>query len=222
MLALPERRQQIIQLTVRVAMCLDAESRAFMADAQAGLIEGGLEHMKERRHELLAAREQELPEAIVIVDSDEDQLLEQAGAAMDALRLAGIVRELYEDVRDHHEPWEVARAILSQEAAVRQLMIDGVKARGEGKTAEYERCRAETLRHVVAARPSWAARVPALKEACWRVTGKKEQDVVFGVLAVDDVRARLVLSLNPREAAEYITSVLQKIELLRDLEAKGS
>jgi len=85
-LALPERRQQIVQLTVRVAMCLDPSSRSFLADCQAGLVEGGLEYMRKRRHDLLAATQQEAPEAIVIVDSTEDQLL-------DFLRTANVVSD---------------------------------------------------------------------------------------------------------------------------------
>src|SRR6185503_17958003 len=118
-LALPERRQQIVQLTVRVAMCLDAEARSFLADCQAGLIEGGLDYMRKRRHDLLAARQEEGPEAIVIVDSSEDQLLEQVGMALDALRLSEIVRQVFPAVREKHAPWEIARAFLAGEEELR-------------------------------------------------------------------------------------------------------
>src|SRR5262245_9751417 len=134
-LALPERRQQIVQITVRVAMCLDAEARTFLADCQAGLIEGGLEYMRKRRHELLGAMDQqEGHEAIIIVDSSEDQLLEQVGVAMDALRISGIARQVFPDVRENHGTWEIARALLADEQPVRQLLIDAVRAHGSGNT----------------------------------------------------------------------------------------
>ena len=138
-LALPERRQQIVQLTVRVAMCLDPEARRFLADCQAGLIEGGLEYMRQRRHDLIAARQEEGPEAIVIVDSSEDQLLEQVGVALDALRLTEIVRQVFPAAREQHAPWEIARAFLADEAELRKVMIEAVRAHGAGNSEVYER-----------------------------------------------------------------------------------
>jgi hypothetical protein len=129
-LALPERRQQIIQITVRIAMCLEPEARRFLADCQAGLIEEGLEAMRKRRHESLAAMQEEAKEAIVIVDSAEDQLLEAVGIALDALRLAEIPRQVFPDVRSSAPASVVARAILADEAGLRQLSIDAVRAHG--------------------------------------------------------------------------------------------
>lgn len=222
-LALPDRRQQIIQLTVRVAMCLDAEARSFLADCQAGLIEGGLEAMRRRRQELLSSLEREEgPEAIVIVDSSEDQLLEQVGAALDALRLSEIARQVFPDVREKHEAWEIARALLADEEAVRKTLIDAVRAHGAGNSALYEECRREMLRRLEAARPPWAQAVAALKEAS-AAGGAEDAAAVFGVVAVDDMRARLVLDLlagSADEAQKYLGEIRRRIRTLRELEVR--
>ncbi|MFN3485347.1 MAG: hypothetical protein ACK44W_07695 [Planctomycetota bacterium] len=222
-LALPDRRQQIIQLTIRVAMCLDPEARSFLADCQAGLIEGGLEAMRRRRQELLASLErQEVPEAIVIVDSSEDQLLEQVGAALDALRLSEIARQVFPDVREKHETWEVARALLADEEAVRKILVDAVRAHGAGNSALYEDCRKELLGRLEAARPSWMSASGALKQASSEGGSEHAADV-FGVVAVDDMRARLVLDLlaeSSEEAHKYLGEIRRRIQLLRELEAR--
>jgi hypothetical protein len=221
-LALPERRQQIVQLTVRVAMCLDADARVFLADCQAGLIEGGLEFMKKRRQELLAARQEDAPEAIVIVDSSEDQLLESVGMALDAMRLAEIVRQAFPPVREKHAGWEIARAILAEEEKMREVMIEGVRAHGAGNSPVYERARAEIEKRIAAAAPAWKEDLLLLQKAC-EVAAPGEAQVLPAV-AVDDMRARLVIDLlttNKNEALDYLRTVKDKIEILRRLEAES-
>ncbi|HXX93441.1 MAG TPA: hypothetical protein VEN81_07390, partial [Planctomycetota bacterium] len=165
-LALPERRQQIIQMTVRIAMCLEPEARTFLADCQAGLIESGLDYMRQRRHEILSAMQAEAKEAIVIVDSSEDQLLEAAGVALDALRLAEIPRQVFPDLREKHPVHEIARAILADEAAMRQLSIDAVRAHGTANIAQYDQLRAELKGRLERSKPSWAGAFPILQAAC--------------------------------------------------------
>jgi len=54
-LNLPDRPSQIIEVTMRIALCLDYDPRLFLADCQAALIDGGLEALRKRRHEHLAA-----------------------------------------------------------------------------------------------------------------------------------------------------------------------
>lgn len=222
-LALPERRQQIVQLTVRVAMCLDAEARAFLADCQAGLIEGGLEFMRKRRQELLAAHQEDGPEAIVIVDSSEDQLLEQVGMALDALRLSEIVRQAFPAVREKHAGWEIARAIIAAEEDMRKIMIEGVRAHGAGNSPVYEEARAEIEKRIAAAAPAWAGDLRLLTKAC--EVGAPGDAQVLPVVAVDDMRAKLVIDLlttNKNEALDYIRTVREKMETLRRLEAEAN
>jgi hypothetical protein len=218
-LALPERRQQIVQLTVRVAMCLDSEARSFLADCQAGLVEGGLEYMRKRRHEMLAAQQQEAPEAIVILDSSEDQLLEQVGVALDALRLSEIVRQVFPALRERHAAWEIARAFIAEEEVVRQTMIEAVRAHGSGNSVVYERDRAEIERRIVAAGPAWMSTLPTLQQACEEVAPKDPH--LLPAIAVDDMRARLVTDLlasSREEALEYLRTVKARIDTLHQLE----
>jgi hypothetical protein len=223
-LALPDRRQQIVQLTVKVAMCLDAEARSFLADCQAGLIEGGLDFMRKRRHDMLHAAQEEAPEAIVIVDSAEDQLLEQVGLALDALRLSEIARQVFPDVRERHEAWEVARALLADEQEVRRLLTEAVKAHGAGNSVLYDQCKKEMLRRVEAVRPGWIGTAPTLKEASSQVDPKRAA-LVFGAVAVDDMRAKLVLDLmatRMTDAREYLIEVKRRVDTLFELEARES
>jgi len=222
-LALPERRQQIVQLTVRIAMCLDAEARSFLADCQAGLIEGGLESMRKRRHELLAAHQEEAPEAIVIVDGSEDQLLEQVGMALDALRLSEIVRQVFPAIREKHAAWEVARTFLAAEEEVRKVMVDAVRAHGSGDSKEYERCRAEMERRIGAATPTWMVVLPTIEMACAEVAPGDLH--LIGCIAVDDMRARLLVDLlanNHAEAIDYLKTGNSKVETLHQLEKESN
>jgi len=222
-LALHERRQQIVQLTVRIAMCLDAEARSFLADCQAGLIEGGLESMRKRRHELLAAHQEEAPEAIVIVDDTEDQLLEQVGVALDALRLSGIVLQVFPAIKEKHAAWEVARTFLAAEEEVRQVMVEAVRAHGSGDSKVYEHCRKEMERRISAVTPTWMAVVPTIGAACAEIAPSDPQ--LTGVIALDEMRARLVVDLlanNHAEAIEYLKTVRSRIETLHDLENEAN
>ncbi len=221
-LALPERRQQIVQITVRIAMCLDAEARHFLADCQAGLIESGLEYMRRRRHEILSAMQEEAKEAIVIVDSAEDQLLEAVGMALDALRLAEIPRQVFPGLRDQHPVFEFARAILADEAAMRQLAIDAVRAHGSANSALYDQLRKELLQRLETVRPAFGAALPTLEAAC-REANPAGAEPLLSVIAVDDIRSNLVIELlaNDRaEALEYLRGVQQRIDTLIDLEGK--
>jgi len=231
-LALPERRLQIVQLTIRVATCVDSEARSFLADCQAGLIEGGLTQMRKRRHELIEAAQTETDEPIIILDPSEDELLEEVGAALDALRLAEIPRQVFTDDRDRLPPWLVARAILAQETEVRQVLVDAVKFRKEPEAAR--RCLEEILRRVEAARPAWIDAVPALLEACQEAVRKSldppapgpadDAEMVFGTVASADHRATLVfdfLAGNRSDALDYLQEVRKRIALLHRLEAEA-
>jgi len=222
-LALPERRQQIVQLTVRIAMCLDAEARSFLADCQAGLIEGGLESMRKRRHDLLAAHQEEAPEAIVIVDNTEDQLLEQVGVALDALRLSEIVRQVFPAIKERHAAWEVARTFLAAEDEVRKVMVEAVRAHGSGDSKVYEHCRAEMERRINAQTPTWMALLPTIEAACAEVAAGDVH--LLGAIGVDDMRARLVVDLlanNHAEAIDYLKTVRARIDTLHELENEAN
>lgn len=232
-LALAERHQQIVQITVRVATCMDAEARNFLADCQAGLIEGGLEQMRRRRQEALEAAQAESDEPFVILDSSEDPLLEEAGAALDALRLAEVARQVFAEQRDRLPAWRVARAIFNNEAETRQTLVDAVKSRLEPEAAR--RCLDEILRRVDAARPSWEGQAAAIRDLCEESVRKPlrpdgpgpgdDPALLFDVVATSDARAGLVLELLAKgrpEALEYLEEVRKRIALLHDIEDRGA
>lgn len=56
-LALPERRFQIILIMQKIVICMSRDTRRFLSDAMAGLVEGGLEYMRQRRREALQAHQ---------------------------------------------------------------------------------------------------------------------------------------------------------------------
>src|SRR3982751_1715043 len=113
-LDLPERRQQIVQCTIKIMLCLDAEPRALLTDCQALLIEDGLEALRRKRRDVLEHHEA-IP--ILILDPEGDRLFEAAATALDALRLTEVVRQVFPDLR--HERWIVARALLEHETDIR-------------------------------------------------------------------------------------------------------
>lgn len=58
-LALPERRLQIIGVMMKIMLCRTRDTRRFLADGMAGLIEGGLDYMRQKRREAIEAMQKE-------------------------------------------------------------------------------------------------------------------------------------------------------------------
>src|SRR5438128_287751 len=133
-LALPDRRDQIIQSTIRIMLCLEVEPRLFLADCQALLIEGGLENLRERRRLAVEAAENV---TIGILDDTEDRLFEEVASALDALRFAGAVRQVFPAI--HADRWQIGRAILLYESGIREQMAEAV--RGHAEPARIDRAR---------------------------------------------------------------------------------
>ncbi len=228
-LALEERHQQIVQITVRLATCLDHEARMFLADCQAGLIEGGLDQMRQKRREMLEAVQADENEPIVIVDPSEDQLLEEVGAALDALRLAGIARQIFANVQDRLPAWRVARAILAEEAEVRSILVEAAKSRGMAEITQ--RHLEDLLRRMEAARPSWADTAPSIEAACQEAAASggpapgNDPGLLFSVVATADHRAANLLEFlagNRADAMEYLGEIRKRIQLLLELEERES
>lgn len=190
-LDLPERRDQIIQSTIRIMLCLEVEPRLFLADCQALLIEGGLETLRARRRDAFDA--EDLP--IVVLDADEDQLFEEIASALDALRFTDVVRQVFPGIRA--ERWQLARAILLYESGVRDQVSAAVRCRGDERQMNAARAAVEGM--VTALRPSWGDRVGAIRAACLETLKRmdvrepdrmhQEADLLFELFAVSDRRA---------------------------------
>jgi len=231
-LALPERRTQIIQITVRVALCLDADARKFLMDAAAGLIEGGLEAMRRKRQAMVEAVQDEGGEAIVIIDSSTDQLLEAVGSAMDSLRLSEIILQVFPDLEKLHQRWEIARAVLGEEQSIQEAVIAAVRERSSGNTGVINQMQAHVVDKLKATRPDWFESAAGLRAAIDEFAapaeaGGKSIDptLLFNVVAVNEDSARLILDLlteNRLEARAYVNEVRSRIEQLQELEERSA
>ncbi|MBI2931988.1 MAG: hypothetical protein HYY16_10090 [Planctomycetes bacterium] len=234
-LALPERRDQIIQITVKVALCLDPDARRFLADCAAGLIEGGLDYMRRKRREMLdSLSQQEGQEAIILVDSSQDQLLEAVGSAMDALRLADIIAQVFPELARRHEKWEIARAVLGEEQAIQDAVINTIKERKTGGTQVLDMMQKHVADKIDALRPKWISSAPTLRAAVADVMGTDGQagpgtsgdpELIFKIIALDDTRAQLVLDLtpaNPGEAKTYVNDIRTRVDQILALEEQNA
>src|SRR5436190_10840045 len=158
-LELPDRRDQIIQSTVRIMLCLEVEPRLFLADAQALLIEGGLDALRDRRRLLVEAAEN-LP--IAFIDDSEDRAFEDVASALDSIRFVDVVRQVFPGL--HADRWQIARLILLYESGVREQLAEAVRHHGDS-THALKSCEAlETM--IAALRPVWSDRLGAIRSAC--------------------------------------------------------
>jgi len=218
-LDLPDRRDQIIQSTVRIMLCLEVEPRLFLADCQALLIEGGLDALRSRRRLLVEAAEN-LP--IAFVDESEDRLFEEVASALDALRFVEAVRQVFPGLRA--DRWQIARLILLYESGVREQMADAVRAHGDAGRADKGRDALETM--IAALRPVWSDRLGAIRSACLEtlksVAGvdadqlHEEAETLFELFAMSNDRAPELLDAIDAQDA---TSAAAQITHLRELAA---
>jgi hypothetical protein len=212
-LEIPERRDQIIQSTIRIMLCLEVEPRLFLADCQALLIEGGLETLPARRRDAVEAPE-DLP--VAVFDPVEDQLFEEVASALDALRFTDAVRQVFPGLRA--DRWQIARAILLYEAGIREQMSAAVRSRCDDASLAASR---EALEGMIAAlRPAWSDRVGAIRTACLETLKRlgaadpdclhEEAEALFELFATSDLRAPELLAAidaDSTQAAELITKL---------------
>lgn len=228
-LELPDQRDRIIQSTVRIMMCLDPEPREFMADSQALLIEGGLEALARKRHEMIEAFDDDT--TVAVLNPEEDGLFESVGSCLDALRLSDVAFRVFPALRRAGlEPWRLARALRRDERAFDELVAQGIRRRGSDGHREAQ----ESLeKRVRAEAPAWADRAAELREICRRFldgpprlseTPVSDTEVLYSLFAVDDARAVELLEAldrGPGEALDAARRLFDCLTALRDLEEKA-
>ena len=230
---LPERRTQIIRCTVGIMQCLEADPRAFMADCQALLIEGGLEALGVKRRNLLENMDESMP--IVVLDPEEDKLFESLAAAFDALRLSEIVREVFREIAALRAPWEAARALIGSESKVQEQIRAALKARRVSNEDEYAIALRNIQKLIDSHRPSWHDQFGKIKKACLDVlTGaqkvppaqlESETDLLSMLIAADDERAISFLQSidrDPQAAVDTVTRIHELSISIRTLAKKAS
>lgn len=224
-LGLAERRQQIVQCTIKIMLCLDAEPRTLLTDCQALLIEGGLEALRRKRRDVLEHQDA-IP--IVILDPEGDRLFEAAATAQDALRLTQVVRQVFPDLR--HERWIVARGLLAHEAEIRSQLSAAIRARGQGDVLRCSRASVESI--LGGCRPAWQDRAGTLRAACLDVLKgaqladpdslHEEADLLFELFAISDERVAALLAAldrDPEDAVRQIARLYEALDAVRSLAA---
>src|SRR5579862_6170401 len=223
-LALPERRQQIVQCTIKIMLCLDAEPRTLLTDCQALLIEDGLEALRRKRLE----HPETVP--IVILDPEGDRLFEAVGTSLDALRLTEVVRQVLPDLR--HERWIVARALLTHESDIRAQLSAAIRSRGQSDVLRCSRASIESI--LAGTPPTWGDRAGTLRAACVDVLkGAKladpdslheEADLLFELFGISDDRAvalLVALDQDPEDAVRQVARLYEALDAVRSLAASA-
>ncbi len=212
-LDLPERRDQIVSTTVRIMDCLHREPRGFMADCQALLVEGGLEALRLKR---LEAQEY-MP--LVVLDPVEDRKYETVASALDALRLSGVILQVFPDLVPAREGWRVARALLRDENALRDRVSDAIRSRGDKGERKKARMGLEVTIQIHA--PEWAGKAETLRSACRDILEaagvagvEGEGDAVFGILATAEDWAGTAFRLMEEDPPGAILEILGIHDLL--------
>jgi hypothetical protein len=218
-LDLRQRRDQLVQSTVKIMLCLEAEPRAFLGDCQALLIEGGLEALQQKRREFLAKDE---PVPVVVLDPEDDRLFETTARALDALRFSGVVLRVFPEFARVFERWWIARALLTQEEEIRKALTAAIRARRYAE--EFDPLRLAVQAAIVAQRPEWIEQAGALRAACLDAlrldTGipaerlEEAAEAVFNVLATSDEWIRPILRPAPDDPAAVGDRIRQAFALL--------
>ena len=201
-LELPTRQSQIIQATVKIALCLDREARAFMVDVQAALIEGGLEGLKKRREAAIAhLTDTKIRRRAPGIDVKKDALLDEIGAALDLLKMVKILTEVFPGAAVRHPQWELARFIHEHQGYVREAIEAGLRRRGKPEHAALE---AKVIAKIEEKKPWWPEWADSIKQACVHYVhtlskegevhpGANDPETLFYVIAMSEQRAREVL-----------------------------
>ena len=233
-LELPERRSQIVQSTVKVALCMTPEARSFMLDVQAGILSGGLDALRERRQ----AAVQKLTDTTIRrkapgIDIKTDPLLEPIGQALDLLKMVDILISTFPGVAVRHPKWELARFVHENASYVREAVEAGLRRRGKPEHAPLEK---KVLAKVEEAKPWWPEWAQPLKEASAhyvRLLSKEpgdvhpqanDPDVSFYVITMSDERAQEVLHLlvgTSDKVLGYFRSLRARIDLVLTAQAKA-
>ena len=233
-LELPERRAQIVQSTVKVALCMTPEARTFMLDVQAGILSGGLDALRERRKKAVEKlTDTTIRKRAPGIDVKTDPLLEPIGQALDLLKMVDILVSTFPGVAAKHPKWELARFIHENASYVREAVEAGMRRRGKPEHAPLE---AKVVGRIEASKPWWPEWAGPLKEACAhyvRLLSKEPGDVqpaandpevLFLIVTMSDERAQEVLRRLAGTASEvlgYFRELRARVDLVLTAQAKA-
>lgn len=133
---LPNRRMQIIQMSVKMASCIDPKARKFLMNA--------LEVLVKRRGKKFAppppavkagpqvpgapaARPAGVPTTPPPAPAPAEEIPETT--EFDDLKLASLIRDVFSETHQDIPEWQVARAILADREKLRELLIEAIQAK---------------------------------------------------------------------------------------------
>ena len=224
-LDLPERRQQIVQSTVKVAVCMTVETRRFMLDVQAGILSGGLDGLRAEREKAMARlRETQVRRRAPGVDVKNDALLKSIGGALDLLKMVELVYDTFPAVKPLHPSWEVARFIHQNASTVRDMVEAGLRRRGKPEHAALEK---KLLERIEEKKPWWPEWADSIRHACvhYARTFRKDDvnpaandpETLFYVVIIDEERAQEVLRRmagTSDQLAQYLSDIRTRVDLV--------
>jgi hypothetical protein len=226
-LELPTRPAQIVEATVKVALCTDREARDLLLDLQATIIEGGLDALRKRRQDALARlRGTQVRRRAPGVDVRKDPLLEEIGSALDLLKMVRLLAEVFPAAAASHPRWELARFIRGNAGFVREAMEAGLRWRGRPEHGGLE---AKLLSKVDDLKPWWPEWAVSIREACRNCLdrlrrlsgpvhpGADDPEILFHVIAMNEGLAQEVLRRLAGTAAEldgFLAGLRARIDLV--------
>jgi hypothetical protein len=201
-LEIPERPGRIIQATVKLAVCIDPEARAFMVDVQAALIEGGLDALKKRREAAIAhLTDTKIRRRAPGIDVKKDVLLDEIGAEIDLLKMVKLLSDVFPATAVRHPQWELGRFIHENQGYVREAIEAGLRRRGKPEHATLE---AKVVAKIEEKKPWWPEWADSIKQACAHYVhtlakegevhpGANDPEMLFYLIAMREERARDIL-----------------------------
>lgn len=225
-LELPGRPQQIIQATVKLAVCLDPDARVFMMDVQAALIEGGLDALRKRREDALAhLTDTKIRRRAPGIDVKKDALLAEIGVEIDLLKMVKILGDVFPAAAVRHPQWELGRFVLENQAYVREAVEAGLRRRGKPEHAALE---AKVVAKIEEKKPWWPEWADSIKQACAHYVhtlskegevhpGANDPETLFYLIAMKEQRARDVLrhmAGTSQELKDYLSGLRLRLNLV--------
>jgi len=225
-LELPGRSQQIVQATVKIAVCMDPDARAFMLDVQAAILSGGLEALQKRREEALARlTETKIRRRAPGIDVQKDTLLREVGTALDLLKMVRIVVDAFPAVGARHPAWEIARFIHENESYTREAVEAGLRRRGK---PEHATIQAKVLDKMDEKKPWWPEWAESIHQACIHYMkdlakrddahpGANDPELLFNFIAMAEERARETLNRMTTTGSallDYLAQIRLRVSLI--------
>lgn len=220
------RSAQIIQATVKLAVCLDPEARDFMVLVQAALIEGGLDALRKRREAAMAhLSDTKIRRRAPGIDVKKDALLDEIGSAIDLLKMVKLLSDVFPTTVVRHPRWELARFINENQAYVREAIEAGLRRRGKPEHATLE---AKVIAKIEEKKPWWPEWADSIKQACGHYVhtlskegevhpGANDPETLFYLIAMKEERARDVLrhmAGTSDELKNYLSGLRTRLNLV--------